>query len=141
MNIVYMGNKRVKFKCTAAKATRVLDLIHNDLFGKIPKASLGKSMYYISFVDDVLTYTWVYFIIEKSEALAENEFKRKIKVLRTNNSRVYFPINQFYVEKGNARQNTIQRIPQHNAIAERLNQTLMEKARCMQSWAVLEPEF
>ncbi|GFQ02696.1 retrovirus-related pol polyprotein from transposon tnt 1-94 [Phtheirospermum japonicum] len=42
---------------------------------------------------------------------------------------------------GFSRQKTTPYTPQQNGVAERLNRTLMEKARCMLSWAGLEPEF
>ena len=134
---LYGKQNRVNFKFTAIRATGVLDLIHSDLFGETPEASLGKSRYYISFVDDFSRYAWVYFIRRKSEALdkfrefkalVENQFNRKIKVLRTDNGREYFLVDQFYVEQGISRQNTIRMTPQQNSVAERLNRTLMEKA-------------
>ena len=59
---------------------------------KVP--SLGKYVYYVSFIDDFSSYTWIYFLKKKSEvfdrfkefkALVENQTERKIKVLRTDN--------------------------------------------------------
>ena len=51
-------------------------------------------MYYLSFIDDFSRNTWIYFLRKKSEvfdrfkefkALVENQTKKRIKVLRTNN--------------------------------------------------------
>jgi len=59
---------------------------------KVP--SLGKSVYYVSFIDDFSRNTWIYFLKKKFEvfdrfkefkALVENQTEKKIKVLRTNN--------------------------------------------------------
>ena len=64
------------------------------MFGPIPVPSLGKSLYYVSFIDDFSRRTWVYFLRQKSEvfskfkefkALVENHSNKKIKALRTDN--------------------------------------------------------
>ena len=64
------------------------------MFGPVPVPSLGKSLYYVSFIDDFSRRTWVYFLRQKSEvfskfkefkALVENQTNKKIKVLRTDN--------------------------------------------------------
>jgi hypothetical protein len=56
--------------------------------------SLGKSVYYVSFIDKFLRNTWIYFLRIKSEvfdrlkefkALVENQTEKRIKVLRTDN--------------------------------------------------------
>jgi hypothetical protein len=58
--------------------------------------SLGKSVYYVSFIDDFSRNTWIYFLKMKSEvfdrfkefkALVENQKDKIIKVLRTDNVR------------------------------------------------------
>jgi hypothetical protein len=58
--------------------------------------SLGKYMYYVSFIDDFSRNTWIYFLRNKSKvfdrfkdfkALVENQTEKIIKVLRTDNGR------------------------------------------------------
>jgi hypothetical protein len=53
--------------------------------------SLGKSIYYVSFIDDLSRKTWIYFLRKKSKvfdrfkefkALVENQTEKQIKVLR-----------------------------------------------------------
>jgi hypothetical protein len=46
--------KQVKrpFPKSAVRATRVLELLHNDLCGPMPVPSLGRSLYYFLIVDD-----------------------------------------------------------------------------------------
>jgi hypothetical protein len=64
------------------------------VFGPVSIPSLGKFVYYVSFIDDFLRNTWVYFLVKKSEvfdmfkefkALVENQTEKIIKVLRTDN--------------------------------------------------------
>jgi hypothetical protein len=58
--------------------------------------SLGKFVYYVSLIDDFSRNTWIYFLRKKDKVfdrfkdfkdLVENQTEKKIKVLRTNNSR------------------------------------------------------
>ena len=44
-----------------------LELVHIDLWGPSPVASLGGSRYYITFIDDSSRKVWVYFIKNKSD--------------------------------------------------------------------------
>jgi hypothetical protein len=73
------------------------------VFGPVPIPSLGKSMYYVSFIDDFSRNTWIYFLRNKSEvfdkfkefkALVENQAKKKVKVLRTDNGGEFY-VNEF----------------------------------------------
>ena len=61
--------------------------------------SLGKSVYYVSFIDDFSGNTWIYFLRKKSQvfdkfkefkALVENQTEKKIKVLRIDNGGDFF---------------------------------------------------
>ena len=77
-----------------------LNLIHMDLWGSTQCVSISKSRYFISFIDDFSRHTWVYLIDEKSEVFScfwdlknfvEWEIKRKIKCLRLDGRKEYFP--------------------------------------------------
>jgi hypothetical protein len=45
---------------------RKLELVHTDLWGPSPVASLGGSRYYVTFIDDFSRKVWVYFLKNKS---------------------------------------------------------------------------
>ena len=45
----------------------MLELVHSDVFGATKFPSLGKSVYYVSFIDDFSRNTWIYFIKKKSK--------------------------------------------------------------------------
>ena len=56
--------------------------------------SLSGYVYYVSFIDDYLRKTWIYFLKGKNEvfsklkefkSLVENLFEKKIKILRLDN--------------------------------------------------------
>ena len=46
---------------TIISSKRILELLHVDLFGAVPEASLGGKIYCLVIVDDYSRYTWVYF--------------------------------------------------------------------------------
>jgi hypothetical protein len=60
-------------------------------------------------------------------------------VLRTDNDGEFFrnQCEEFYKKCGTKRHNTTPYTPYHNGVAERMNMTLMEIARCMLSGAGL----
>ena len=59
--------------------------MHADIYGPIKPISNSKKRYLITFTDDFSRKTWVYFLIEKSEAFVV--FKRfKIHVEKETNS-------------------------------------------------------
>ena len=78
--------------------------MHSDVFGPVTVPSLGKSVYCVSFINGLSRNTWIYFFMMKYEvfdrfrefkALVENQTKKQIKVLRTNNGGEFYG-NEFY---------------------------------------------
>ena len=100
---VYGKHNRVRFPSGATRAEEILHLVHSDVFGPMSVPSLGKSVYYVSFIEDFLRNTWIYFFRKKFEvfnrfkefkALVENQTDKIIKVMRANNG-VLFCENEF----------------------------------------------
>ena len=76
--------------------TRVLELLHMDLFRPTTYKSLGGNLYCLMIVDDYSRYTWVFFLHDKTEVAshfkkfakrAQNEFEVKLKKIRSDNSK------------------------------------------------------
>jgi hypothetical protein len=95
-HFVYGKQNRVIFPFGATKEEGILQLVHSDVFRPVLVPSLGKSMYYVSFIDDFSMNTLIYLLKNKSElfdmfkeskALVENQTEKRIKVLRTDNGR------------------------------------------------------
>ena len=68
-HFIYGKQNRVIFPSGATREKGILELIHIDVFGPIPIPSLGKSVYYVSFIDDFSRNTWIYFLRYKYEVL------------------------------------------------------------------------
>ena len=47
---VYGKQNQVRFPSCATREERILHLVHNDVFGPVLVPSLGKSVYYVSFI-------------------------------------------------------------------------------------------
>ena len=77
------------------------------------------------------------------KALVENQTGKKIKVLRTDNGGEFCEkeFEKFCKECGIERQKKTPYTPQQNGFAERMNMSLMEKARSMLSGARLGEKF
>jgi hypothetical protein len=114
---IYGKQNRVRFPSGATRAKGILELIHSDVFGPVPVPSLGKSVYYVSFIDDFSRNTWIYFLRKKSKvfdkfkefkALVENQTENKIKVLRTDNGGEFYrnEFEEFCKKCGIERQKT-----------------------------------
>ena len=54
-------------KDQAWRAKAPLELVHTDVCGPMPEASLGGNKYFITFIDDYSRMTWMYFMKEKSD--------------------------------------------------------------------------
>ena len=67
--------------------------------------------------------------------MVENQTERKVKILRTDNGMEFcsHEFNIFCRKEGIVRYHTILHTPQQNSVAERMNRTIISKARCMMS--------
>ena len=74
------------------RAVEILQLVHADICGPINPISNNKKRYLLTFIDDFNRKTWVYFLVEKSEALSvfksfkihvEKETSSFLRCLRT----------------------------------------------------------
>ncbi|KAJ4721050.1 Retrovirus-related Pol polyprotein from transposon TNT 1-94 [Melia azedarach] len=143
---------RSKFPKVIHRTKGTLDYIHSDCWGPSRVESLGSHRYFVSMIDDFSRMTWVFIMKHKSEAfknfrqwkaLVENQTGKKIKRLRTDNGLEFCwsEFDEFCKNEGIARHHTVRDTPQQNGVAERMNQTLLERARCMLSNAELTRRF
>jgi hypothetical protein len=56
---IYGKQNQVRFPSGATRAKGILDLIHSGVFGHVHVPSLGKSVYYVSFIDYFSRNTWI----------------------------------------------------------------------------------
>lgn len=134
------------------KPTRPLNIIHSDVCGPINPPTIDRKNYFVTFIDGYTHYTKTYLITEKSEvfdkfkeyvAQATAHFDLKVNSLYCDNGGEYFStaFQNFCSEKGIAYHPTIRYTPQLNGVAERMNRTLVQKARAMIHNAKLEQSY
>ena len=139
-------------KESETRARKPLELIHTDVCGPIKPSSLGKSNYFLLFIDDFSRKTWVYFLKKKSEvfenfkkfkAHVEKESGLKIKSMRSDRGGEFMSKEflKYCEDNGIRRQLTVPRTPQQNGVAERKNRTILEMARSMLKSKKLPKEF
>jgi transposase InsO family protein len=138
-----MKPTRLKFdKGPRERAEGLLDLVHTDVCGPIREQTLGGASYIVTFIDDASRKSEVYTIRNKSEVFevfkdyklrVEKETERNIKILRSDNGGEYCSneFEEYLRSKGIKHENTTVYTPQQNGVAERLNRSLLETARCL----------
>ena len=135
-----------------SRSEAVLGLVHSDVCGKISTKSLSGREYFVTFIDDKTRYTWVYALKTKAQvfdcflewkAMAENQTGKQLKCLRSDNGGEYTAREfQDYLRKNGIRHEfSVPKTPEQNGVAERMNRTIVEAARCMLAEARLPRKF
>jgi transposase InsO family protein len=122
--------------------SRLLELLHMDLFEPIAYLSIGGSKYGLVIVDDFSRFTWVFFLQNKSETQstlnrflrrAQNEFELKVKKISSDNGSEFknLQVEGYLEEEGIKYEFFAPYTPQQNGVVERKNRTLIDMARTM----------
>ena len=131
----------------------ILEYIHSDLWGSVSnEPTLSGCRYFLTFIDDYSRKVWIRFLRSKDEvfenfsewkALVENQTKKKIKCLRTDNGLEFCnnQMDKLCQDSGIKRHRTCVYTPQQNGVAERMNRTIADKIRCMLAETGLEKKF
>jgi hypothetical protein len=141
---VCVGGKQTKLqhKEKRPRTNRPLELVHSDLLGPVTPESHDKKKYILTFIDDFTHFTVAYPISSKTEiprffrkyeAMATAHFNLKISRFRSDNGREYMmnALMEHFEKQGIQMECTVPYTPEQNGVAERLNRTIVEKARCM----------
>ena len=124
--------------------SKAFELIHMDLFGPTTYTSIGGNKYEFMIVDDFTRYTWVFFLVDKSDVFTtfksfvkgiHNEFETTIKKVRSDNGSEFknTRIDELCDEFRIRHQFSAKYTPQSNGLVERKNRTLIDMARSMLS--------
>ena len=134
------------------RSSRILEIVHMDVCGPITPTSIGGEKYYVSFIDDYSNFVVIYVIGAKSDVfecfknyynMGKAKFGIGIHKIRCDNGGEFssFDFRKFCYNNGIVIDYCVPYAPQQNGKAERLNRTIMEKARCMLDDAGLPSEF
>lgn len=84
------------------------DLVHCDVWGPFHVASCSGFRYFLTIVDDLTRFTWVYLLRNKSDALqivptffnmVDTQFHKTIKIFRSDNAKE-LQFTDFFLQKG-----------------------------------------
>jgi hypothetical protein len=137
-----VGNTHLKN--STMSTSKAFELLHTDLFGPSTYSSIGGNKYDFVIVDDFTRYTWVAFLVDKSDVFdtfkkfikrVQNEFETIIKKVRSDNGSEFknTRIDELCDEYGIRHQFSAKYTPQSNGLVERKNRTLIDMARSMLS--------
>uniref|UniRef100_A0A2N9GUY8 Integrase catalytic domain-containing protein n=1 Tax=Fagus sylvatica TaxID=28930 RepID=A0A2N9GUY8_FAGSY len=116
------------------------DLIHSDIWGPSPTATVGGSKYFVIFVDDFSRYTWIYLMHNRSELaqiyrtfaqMISTQFSKTIKIFRTDNAMEYRDSQflDFIHTQGTIIQRSCAGTSQQNGRAERKHRHILDSVR------------
>nr|GEU73167.1 retrovirus-related Pol polyprotein from transposon TNT 1-94 [Tanacetum cinerariifolium] len=133
--------------------TRLLELIHMDLFGPSAVQSYEGNLYTLVIVDDYSRYTWTRFLKNKTEAFEQFEiFSKKIQnqlgclivSIRTDHGKEFdneVQFREFCNVTGITHKFSALRTPQSNGVVEKKNRTQQEMIRTMLNEQSLPQNF
>ncbi|RVW66143.1 Retrovirus-related Pol polyprotein from transposon TNT 1-94 [Vitis vinifera] len=117
--------RRVKFSMGSHTTNGVLEYIHSDLWGPSPVESHSGCSF------------------KEWKTMVEKRTGKVVKTLRTDNGLEFCnkDFDEFCRKESIVRHRTVRHTPQQNGVAERMNQTLVQRARCMRIDAGLSKKF
>lgn len=129
-------------KCQFPRSNRIGELIHTDLCGPMDIMTKNGEQYFQVIIDDYSHFTQVFLLKQKNEATEniinyvnslENQHRTKVFKIRCDNGGEFKNkrLNEFAKQKGIRLQLTMPYTSQQNGVSERMNRTLLDKARCM----------
>ena len=131
-------------KKSMMNTSKVLELVHIDLFRPTTYTSISGNKYGFLIVDYFTRYTWVFFLIDKSDVFTtfktfikriHNEFETTIKKVRSDNGSEFknTRIDELCDEFGIRHQLLAKYAPQSNGLVGRKNRTLIDMERSILS--------
>ena len=149
------GKQTNHTKKGATRSNELLEIIHTDICGPLSVPCFTGEKYFITFIDDLSRYGYVYLMHEKSQAIdifemfiteVERQLDKNIKIVRSDRGGEYYgrydesgqnpgSFAKFLDKHSIRAQYTMPGTPQQNGVAERRNRTLMEMVRSMMSYS------
>lgn len=121
---------KTSFPKKSTRKSEILEIVHSDICGPMRTESIGKSKYFITFIDDALRWCEIRFLKRKNEAFqafkeykafVENQTGKRVKFLQFDNGKEFRndQFDTFLKENRIGRRLTISHTPEQNGIAER----------------------
>jgi transposase InsO family protein len=124
----------------ATRATQKLERVHMDFWGPYKTLTIGGSKYMLTIIDDFSRKSWIYLTKDRLEVYqvfeswrnqVQLESGQKLKAIRSDNTPEFIKLSKELERDGIRVELTVPYTPSQNGVAERLNRTLITKARAM----------
>lgn len=132
----------LSFHKSTSVTSAPFDLVHSDIWGPAPTATMGGSRYFVIFVDDFSRYTWLYILKNRSQlqqtyydfaSMIKTQFSRVIKIFRSDNAQEYCDTS-FLASlraQGTLPHRSCPGTSQQNGRAERKHRHLLDTSRAL----------
>jgi hypothetical protein len=133
----HVGNK-----VPVPRATQPLERVHMDFWGPYERPTLSGRKYMLTITDDFSRKSWICLVKDRREvyesfqnwrASVELESEHKLKAVRIDNAPEFLKLSKGLEKDGIRFEPTVAYVPSQNGVAERLNRTLITKARALLS--------
>jgi histone deacetylase 1/2 len=140
---------RLPYPHSSSVSAGVLDLIYSDVWGPAP-SSVGRNIYYVSFIDDYSKFTWIYLLRQKSavfqcfhdfQTLVERQFSRKIRAVQSDWGGEYQALSSFFTRMGISHHVSCPHAHQQNGAAERKHRHIVEVGLTLLAHASMPLKF
>lgn len=133
---------RATYSLSSNKKDIPFSLIHSDVWGPSPVATLAGIRWFVLFVDDCTRMTWLYLLKRKDEVfsafqsftmMVQTQYSAKIQVLRSDNGSEFFNHRflEYFQLHGILHETSCPQAPQQNGVAKRKNRHVLETARAL----------
>ena len=125
---------QLPYPVSTSVSTVPLEQVFSDVWGPAP-ASVGKHLYYVSFIDDYSKFTWIYLLKNRSDVyqvflnfqqFVERKFERKIKTMQTDWGGEYEKLHGFFKKIGITHYVFCPHAHQQNGSVERKHRHIVE---------------
>jgi hypothetical protein len=131
---------------------RILGRVHTDTVGPLPTGYNGE-LYFLTLVDEHSRYLMIEPLHSRSEVTSKlismckrlmNLTGQRLSRLRSDGAKEFtesLDLKQFLSNEGVEHESTVRYVPEMNGIAERINRTILDMARCMLIHANISSRF
>ncbi|KAI0499192.1 hypothetical protein KFK09_020094 [Dendrobium nobile] len=140
------------FSSSISSCNKPFQLVHSDVWGPTPVASLNGFIYYVLFIDDFSKFSWLYLLNSKHETFAKfqqfhnlvkNKFGTNIQTLRCDGGGEFTStkFRNYLLNQGITHQVSCPYTSEQNGTAERKHRHLLDSTRTLLHAAYLPPKF
>ncbi|PKU82366.1 Retrovirus-related Pol polyprotein from transposon TNT 1-94 [Dendrobium catenatum] len=133
---------KLPFLPSSSVCNKPFQLIHSDVWGPAPIASMNGFFYYAIFIDEFTKFTWLYLLTSKNETLAKfkqlhnmikNKFGSSIQTFRSDGGGEFnsTEFRLYLINNGITHQVSCPHTPEQNGTAERKHRHLLDTTRAL----------